>query len=326
MADNSHIGRKVAVGVAIEGDRGTAEAAAQHWVKHMKADFYDRQDTIENESAMGVDEKINDSEVASKWADGSIEGKITVDSFGTILSGMFGSPTTTEEGAGYKHVFEFSDTLGSLTLFRKSKVNDKKFAKVTLSSLEIEAKAKEWVMFSSEATALKGVAASSTPAYAEEAEFSGKNVVVKIATTEAGLAAADRILLKSVKSTTDRDVEPYFGLGNEAPDEIDAQTIETGGEFVLRYGDEDFETMWKNNAKVWMSITMTNTAVDLGSGLNPSLTIIYPKVSIRELKLSDDLDKIVDQTLNFTAEYSVDEGKAISVELVNGVETYVAAV
>lgn len=322
--DNSHTARKVHYGLAPEGTRGTAAAAATHWLKHSTLDFYDRQDIIDNESAMGIDEKINDSEIASIMADGSIEGKITVDSFGLVLRGMFGAPVSVQRGTTgiYDHTFRFKETLGSLTAFRKSKMNDLKFARVTLSSLEIAAKSKDWTTFSSDAVAMKGAATASTPVYAEEAEFSGKNVVVKAATTKAGLAGATRLPASSFTSSTERAVEPYFGLGNVEPDEIDATEITVSAEMTLRYKNLDLENYWRANTKLWIQTIMTNTAVDLGGGVNPSLTITYPKASLRTPALSSDLAKVVDQTFNITGEFNTTEGAAIEVVLTNRVATY----
>lgn len=323
--DNSHTGRKVKVGVAIEGTRGTAATAAQAWQKHLTANFYDRQEHQDNESAMGVDEKINDSEIQARWSDGTIGGKITADTFGYILSGRFGLPTSTAIGTtgAYSHVFRFSDVLTGLTVFRQSPVRDLKFARGTMGDFSVEANAKEFVTFSADLTAMKGVAATSTPAFTEEPEFSGKNVVVKTASTAAGIASAARMQLKSISLNIPRDVGAYFGLGNEEPDEIDADSIEINGSFVLRYRDDTQEAAWNNGTKQWLSIFMSNPAAAIG-GEAPRVEFIMPKVSFREVTFSDDLDAKVDQTINFTAEFSSADARAIEAILVNSKASYTA--
>lgn len=319
--DNSHSGRKVHYGLGA----GANAASAAFWLRHSTLNFYDRQDHLDNESAMGVDERINDSEIASILADGSIEGKIGVDSIGLVLRGMFGAPTSVQRGTTgiYDHTFRFGATAGRVTAFRKSPMNDLKFGNATLSTLELRAAAKDWSMFSAEATALKGVTATSTPAYIEaEAEFSGKNVSVRVGTTEAAMLAATRLPATTANATISREVSPFFGLGNVEPDDIDATEIGVEGEVTLRYKNTDVETYWRNNTKLWLQIAHTNTAVDLGGGVNPSLVITYPKASLRTPDLSNDLAAIVKQTFNVIGEMNLTAGRAIEVVLTNRVVSY----
>lgn len=322
--DNSHSARKVHYGLAT----GANAAAAAFWLRHSTLNFYDRQDHLDNESAMGIDERINDSEVSSILADGSIEGKIGVDSIGVVLAGMFGAPVSVQRGVTgiYDHTFRFTGAVGRVTAFRKSPMSDLKFGNATLSSLELRAAAKDWSMFSAEATALAGAAVTSTPAYIEgEAEFSGKNVSVRAGIDEASMLAATRLPATTANATISREVSPFFGLGNVAPDDIDATEIGVEGEVTLRYKNQDFETYWRNNQKLWLQIRHENGAVDLGGGVRPSLTITYPKASLRTPDLSTDLAAIVSQTFNVIGEMNLTAGRAIEVVLTNRVASYAAA-
>lgn len=324
--DNSHSGRKRHIGFAPEATRGTAAAAAMFWIRNSSMGFYDRQDVIDNESSMGIDERVNDSELAGEFSDGPVEGKITADSFGVILTGMFGQPDSSPvEGGGHRHVFRFSDTIGSLTAFRKTKVNDLKFARCTLSSLEMRAAAKDWSTFSAEMTAMKGTGTSSTPAYIDnEPEFSGKNVTVRAGLNEAAMLAASRLSASTANATISREVSPYWGLGNEQPDDIDATEITVEGELTTRYKDLTLENYARQNQKIWLQIMHENAAVDLGGGNHPSLTITYPKASLRSPDLSDDLAAFVNQTFSVVGEYNTTEGYSIEVVLVNSTPSYAA--
>ena len=85
-----YIGRKVAVGIGKETVRGTA-VTATYWVRHLSLDFKRKGELAQNESALGVREKVSDSEITKVWAEGKLEGKVNHKSIGLILLGAFGS-------------------------------------------------------------------------------------------------------------------------------------------------------------------------------------------------------------------------------------------
>ena len=80
-----YIGRREGIGLGIEATPGTA-VAPQTWLRWLDQDVQNKTDVIENESAMGVVEKVNDSEVVAKWAEGKIGGKVTEEGVGFLLS------------------------------------------------------------------------------------------------------------------------------------------------------------------------------------------------------------------------------------------------
>lgn len=87
-------GRRVSVGLGIESTAGTA-VAPTNWYKHMKLGFQRKNTRVENESAMGRNEAVNDSAIVEEWAEGDIEGKVYDIGIGYPLYNIFGSLATT---------------------------------------------------------------------------------------------------------------------------------------------------------------------------------------------------------------------------------------
>lgn len=95
MPNNEFIGRRKAVGFGVESTAGTS-AAPSFWYRHMSLDFQRKVTAIQNESAMGRNEKVNDSAIVEEWAEGTLEGKVYDLSIGPLLYNIFGTLVTTD--------------------------------------------------------------------------------------------------------------------------------------------------------------------------------------------------------------------------------------
>lgn len=323
---SDYIGRKVAVGLGIEGTRGTA-VAAQFWVRHLSLDFKRKGEAAQNESALGRREKFSDSEIVKEWAEGKLEGKVNSKSFGVVLLGAFGTVGSATSGAGYKHTFEIdqSNTPQSLTLSKVDGVDSRRHALAMVKSLEVTIEMGEYVKFSCEIISKQGTDVANTVAYVEEYEFTSKDAYVKFDDVDdvAGAKAATALAVKSGKVVMDLGVEAYHELGDTEPAEIHAGAVEVTGEIVARHSDSTYEDMYHNNTKKAMVLGFENTAVDLGGGLHPKVEFLLPKVAITDYDTSNDLDAIVEQTMGLTAELSTTSGYSVKAELTNDVVEYV---
>lgn len=318
-AGEQYIGRREAIGLGIETTPGTV-AAAQTWLRWLTQDIQNKAEVIENESAMGVVDQVNDSAIASRWAEGTIGGKVTEEGIGFLLTGFFGLPTTDAAVASvYPHTFAMSQSSvpPSLTISRRDLLAPQTHAYVTVETLEISAEAGGWVEFSSAIKARRGVAASFTPAFVSELEFTSRHIVAKLAANKADLAAATALQASSVKLSLGRPVAIFNPLGTSDEPEFDRGTFTVAGELVIRYKDSQYEDDFLNNAIKALSVTMTNGT--------RSLAFTLGQVRYRELEKSTDKDEIVTQSISFKGEYSATEGKSVEVVLKNGRATYVAA-
>lgn len=324
----SQIGRDVKIGLASEAARGTT-TAAQFWIPHLASDFVSRYERIDNESAMGVMEKTNDSELIKRWAEGSLEGKVAADSIGVILLAGFGAVTTTDNvdtnAAVKDHTFNISsDNTGeTLTFVRKHDFNDERYGMATIDSLEIMAEESDWVKFnigflSKDLT----VGGTNTPAYSTtEAEFTSKHVVVAHAANVAGLASPTNLTVKSVKLNISRNAELYFAHGSVEPNDITSGEVEITGELVLRYDDDTLRDYAAADTKRALRISIVNTDVTIGASARPGLVITMPKVSF-DWSLNQDIASQMEQTVAFTAHLSASDAYAIRAVLTNTVASY----
>jgi hypothetical protein len=192
-----------------------------------------------------------------------------------------------------------------------------------VGSFEVTAKAGDFVRHATNFTAFYGVTGTGTaPAFIAENEFKGKHVTTKIAANVAGLAAALAIPTASLKLTINKNLMPYYIIGQDGPSDIFAQSIEVNGEFVLRFTDSTYEALRFANTKQALSLAIVNTDVLLGTAAAPSLIFTLPAVYLNDFKPEQGIDNIVTQTVSFTGTYDLTTSKTISAVLTNAVTTY----
>ena len=322
-----HIGRRVSVGVGVETTRGTAVAPA-YWFRHLSLDFGRKTTAIQNESAMGRVEKINDSAIVTQWAEGKLEGKVTDIGVGYLLANIFGKVTSAlkaGETGVYEHKFEIgqSQTPPTLTIARKDPNSDRRHALGTLGDLELSVEVGDWFKVNANMLAKMGVDATNTPAFIEETEFTARDIVVKLADIAGNLPTAPAIAAKSFKVTINRNAETYKSFdGTTDITDIHTGAYELTGEMVLVYDNQDFENKYYNNTPQVMEVVVANQSVNIGTGSHPSLKISAPQVRVSEWSLSNDLDTVVEQTLSFSIELSITQAEALTMTLTNTKSNY----
>ena len=327
---NEYIARRESVGLGIEATAGTP-VAAQAWVRHLESSFQPKTTTIANESALGRVEKVNDSAVDTKWAEGTIEGKVADVSVGYLLSGVFGLPVTSDnadtDATVKDHTFDVEQTNEPvyLTVSVKNPVTDRRHSLGAVDTLTISGETGDWVKFSSELKAKSGTDATSTVAYIAENEFTSKNASLRLATNVAGLDAATPLEIKSFELNIERKTAPFFPMGSEDPSAMNSGVFEASGEFVMRYNATTLEDDWLDNTAQALRLSLVNDAVTIGAAANPSLTFTAPQARLTTFERSTDLDEIVEATVGFTCELSTTDAYALRAVLTNTQASYVAA-
>lgn len=320
------IGRRVALGIGKETTRGTV-VAPNYWFRHLSLDFMKKAKSIQNESAMNRVEKVNDSALVQEWSEGKLAGKITDIGIGYLLDNIFGT-TNSAAHAGETVVYDHTMTINqvqqppTLTFSRSDPNIGRQHAFGVVSSLEIDAQAGDWVKISADLKAAKGATSTPTVSYVVENEFTSKHITAKLAANAAGITAAPAIKAKSLKLKIDRKAEPYFGFGSTDIQEMYTGAYEITGEVVLIYSDTTYENMYYNNTKQYLQLSMANTDVTIGATSNPTLVFKAPQARITDFGMSNDLDKVVEQTLSFYMEFSVADTAALTAVLTNTKSNY----
>lgn len=327
---SDHIGRRVSIGLGIEDPAAPGTVVApQNWFKQLSADFHRKVTTIQNTSAIGRIEKVNDSQVVAEWAEGKLEGKVMDLSTGYLLTNMMGLAVTTTNadasGNVKDHTFDVANAnvAQTLTIARKDPITDRRHGLATFSDLELDVVSGDWAKWSGSLMALFGNTASDTPAYAVENEFTSKHVTVKVAANVAGLGAATAIPVKSLKLKLQRKVTPYYPFGVIDPSAFNTGAWEASGEFVLRYTDTTYELVHYANTAQALLIQLKNTDVTIGTAANPCLAFTAPQARLNDWTPSNGLDDIVEQTVSFYCELSISSGYALRAVLTNLATGYV---
>lgn len=326
MPNGAFIGRRDSVGVGKETTPGTSVAPA-YWQRHLKLALDQKTTRAENTSAMGRIEDINDSLVTEQWSEGSINGKVTDSTIGLFLLNMFGTVTPALH-SGETTVYDNTFTVGqtnvppTLTFCRSNPVVTRRYAYGVLQDFELDVKTGDWCQFTSTLVAKAGATGSDSVAFVSENEFTAKHVTVKVATNTAGLTGASALQLKSLKLKISRKTDRFTPFGQIDPIAFDTNSWGVTGEMVLRYTDTTLEALGIANTRQAMSIALVNNDVTIGSGANPSLTFTAPKVRLMPITLDDDLDKPLNQTVQFTCEFDTTTSSMLSAVLTNTVNGY----
>lgn len=323
-------GRLISVGIAKEATRGTAVTPA-YWLNQTTIDFLNKIKLVNDDSVFGVLNKYERSDVVERWAEGKIEGYLGDQSMGLIFLGALGTLTSHAVHSGETTVYDNiinqsqSNTPQSLTITRKDVNSDYRYARGMLKTLELDIMVGEngYVKYSSDWIAtFSNSTVSDTVSYVAENRFRPKHATVKMASTTSGLAGATAVLLKQLKLTITRTLNPYFVFGSNDINEIYVEDFTVTGDCTLVYTDTTYETLYYNDTQQAMSIDLKNTDVTIGSAANPELIITLPQLTLSIWSAKQDKDKLVEQTFGLQGQYNLSAAQEITVTATNTVPGY----
>lgn len=326
---NPFIGRRESVGVGIEVTPGTA-VAPQAFQRHLALTMDPKTTVVQNLSAMGRIEDINDSAVTEEWMEGSINGKVTDITIGYFLANIFGTVAAAlhpSETTVYDNTFTVASNAlpPSLTFARTNPVRSRRFAMGTLTDLEIDVKQNDWVQITATVQAKSGTSSSETVVYTNENEFTSKHVVIKNAANVAGLTGAPALQVKSLKLKLSRKTERFTPVGTIDPVSFDPNSWGVTGTIVTRYTDTTLEDIAFANTAQALSIAIVNTDVTIGSTSNPGLVLTAPKVRFDPVTLDNKLDQTLSSTYNFHGELDATAAYMLKAVLTNTQNGYAHA-
>lgn len=324
------IGRTLALGLAKESSRGSAQSSATYWLPFDDVSFDEKYDNVQADQAFGVIENSVGEYRVKNYADGSFKLPMVDQSTGLIFLGMLGSQavaTHSGESVVYDHTFTVGESAQhqSLTLFIHDPLSgtDYSHANGVIHKLDIDAALKKFVQLSVSARAQKGVSQSSfSPSLLTENRFIPQYMTFKYATAVSGLSGATAIALKSIKLSIDANIEDQEVLGNVAPADFLNKEFKVEGQLECIYQNlTDFKTVALATPNVGqaMLIDLKNTDVTLGSATNPELKITLNQVFFNEYSRPIKVKDLIYQTVKFRGSYKLADSAMITVVLTNGV-------
>lgn len=319
------IGKQIELGIGVESVRGTAKTVAEKWLKKISATIVEKVEKKIDESTFNVLEDSQGTRIVRKWIEGELEGNVHADALGYLLYNLYGSVSSTLVATGvYSHAFSLGNTIQhpSLTLFAKDGANSQEtFSNAMLSTLELSIVADDYLKFKAGFMASVLAANSDTPSYNTEYDFVGKDVVVKVATTEAGLTGAAAVKVKELTLTFDKGLVSDQVVGSYNPSDIFNTKMSIEGEMKLNYADDTFKDLFNTDVYRYMSITITGSQT-IGTASNPKITLILNKVAVTDWTREDTRDELVPQTIQFKAFYNATDSEQSTATLVNVTSEY----
>lgn len=319
------IGRQIEAGVAVEEVRGTAETTATRWVRKTNIDLIPQAEHAIDETTFGRLEDSIQRRVTRKWVEGDLSGNVHADAIGYLLYSLYGSVTSAVvSGSVYEHEFELlQDTEHpTLSLFVKEGDVDQYVVNgVVPQSLEISAEQNGYVTFTSSLMGRDYADNSDTPSYGTEYDFIGRDITIKLAQTEGGLAGATPLKAKNITLTWTPNTEANFLLGSYNPDDIYNKQFALEGEIELDYVNQTFLDAYLSDGPTYALITIEGAA-DIGGGNNPKLEILLNKSMIMDRQRADQANGLVQETVSFKAFYNTTDEQQSKVTLVNLTSEY----
>lgn len=315
------IGRIIEVGVGKETTRGTIVVPGM-WVPKYEATVRDKREYINDDQSMGIIADSDDARIMKEFSEGEISGKVRDQSFGFFLLSALGSVSSAVAGGEtvvYDHTFNMQNDNShqSLTVEMKDDNEQMAYPLSIINSLKLNAELGKFVEFTAGFIGKKGTSASNSPSYTAENEFVPQDMVIKFATTMAGLGAASAISLKKVELSVEKNPEQRQYLGSVEPDGSYNKVMKLEANIETLFTDTTLKGYFTAGTPMAMRIEMIDSNTTIGTASNPTLTIDLPRVTFPEWEVSGANDEIVSQTTKIKGHYSVSDSKFIQAVLTN---------
>jgi len=320
------IGRQISFGVAVEGDRGTAEATAAHWVQKTTADVIPQVETVIDDSTFGRLEDAARSRTVRKWNEGQLAGVLHADVAGYFFTNIYGDVDSNQLATGvHEHDFSLQQTIThpTLTLFVKdAEVRNTKIANGVVSQFEIQASTDDYVRYTADFIGKQEEASTDTPTLTVENDWVSRDITLKFAVTEGGLTGADAVDAKELTLTWNANAEADFVFGDYSPANVHNKQLSIEGSFTRNYVDQTFEDLYKSKESRYMLVDIIGEE-NLGGANNPQLTLKGYRVEITDWSRSSAGNDLVTEDVSFKLFYNPTDEAQSDVRLVNKTEEYV---
>ena len=315
------IGRTGAIGIAVEGTKGTP-LAPTFFVPVQSYSFDDKVEYVKNDSAMGRIEAFNDADIIKRWSEGEYGGKIFIDSVGAELTAVFGaSPTTAERGTSdvYDHTYELANNNDhkSLSVSYVDDILDIRSPYAMVNTWALEVAVDDYVKRTISLIGKKSATVTNSPAFTDEVEFIPSMVSLKLATNLAGLDGASPINVLSFNMEIAKNAEALYVLGSNEPSDIINKQFGVTGSIEMYFENTTYRDYVLNGTKRAGRLSMVDTGINLGTGHNPELRFDLASMVFTEGERGWDANDPLKLTLNYEALVSVSDDSMITARLTN---------
>ena len=326
----SFIGRLVELGIARESIRGVG-VSPTFWIPKTTFDFFDRALKVRSSAGFGTIAGMgNQSLVALKHGEGTLEADIFVESFGLFLFSVFGAISTatdTPESGANTHTYTVLDSNQhppmTLTVLQAT-LTQKTFELAMIDSLTLTIVPDDVVKMT---VAFKSKSSQDTavhvPSYTAQDKFVGRHVSIKFASITGNLTAATATSIKRLVITFTKNAILDHVIGTVEPEDVLNQLFTIRGEVELNYEDDTFHDLQQDGTYRAVRIDFTNIDAFITGTTRPQFTLDLSRVDFEAWEPSRANDEVAKQTLQFEALYDITNGNVVNIcTLVNGTSSY----
>lgn len=233
----------------------------------------------------------------------------------TITGGTSGATATpTFTAAKYNHLFERlnTNTHPSYTMVSVDPVETSHSSYSMLDTLELEASADGFLMFSAKFMGKKMATTTATPAYTDENELMGSGANLKLGNTLTLAFGASATPITSFKITGSKNLELYQAFGSTDIQSIHNKQFKVVGEMTGLFNATTLRALVTASTKqgLFLEFTATNSPAS-------NFMIMIPQASFESWDAPASNDELVMQTVGFEMEYSVSAAESIAMLLGN---------
>lgn len=316
------IHRRVEAAIALESSRGVGVAPALALGK-VSLTLYDKTVEARQDDSLGSIADSQGKYVVEKYAQGAIEGYLGANSAAYLMALFLGAAPSTSgpsDTSAYTHSYTMANTNQhkSASILIKDANQTQLHKLVMINQLELTVEVEDIVKYNAEFIAKKGVTSTqSIPTYINDLKFTKRKAKIYIASSVAGLSSASRIPVKSFKLTGAKNLLRDSEVGTVEPTDILNQQISIEGEIKLNYNDQTYRNYMMDGSHKAMRVELFSEDLAGASSAYGKLTFDLPKVDFFGWEPDGGNDDIVQNTINFKANYDLTSGLVTNVTVIN---------
>ncbi len=307
----SHIGRRGALGIGLEGTPGSTDEITAS-IPYLTCDLIETHAPIADVSAKGVrDEQGGDSVEGKKSGQGSIEVALDPETCPLWFGLALGSIDSTTIGAIYtgKHTItrKADNQPLSATIYRDRVVDKVYFPYSVVNTLELNF-ADDIAKLRMDILSKAPIAADETIIFVETEIFTFRNAYVEL--TNGGTTS--ELKVREFTLNINNNAEAIYAPGSNDVDRIVSKQFGVGGSIVLDFADTTQRDAFMGLDKQALSVVF--------QGETSKITISIPQFRLDNRPLATPNDDIAQETMEFVAEY--DGAETINIVVENETESY----
>lgn len=302
------IGRKVEAAIAFEASRGVG-VTPRYSLGKIDFSHYDKTVDVRDDSGRGRIEDSNDKFVVEKYAQGQIGGILGANSAMYLLGLALGTAPSVGGVSDSRYPWTLAVANNNTHVSGSLFVIDSNVSLIhkllMIDKLELTVDQEEPVRFTADFISKVGrTTTQSMPSYVEDYKFTKRKTKIYLASAVAGLSAATRLSVKSLKLTITKNLVRDGSLGTAEPEDILNQSFSIEGELKLNYADQTYKNLMMNGTYRALRIFMESEKL-IGASSYGDLTLDLSKVDFFSWEPDAPNDEIVMNTINFKANYDI---------------------